>query len=491
MLVAAALLLTIVSVPASAATPQSPNRFVTGWIPYWQATSGGATVNGSTSAPLLSEVSLFGSSAALDSITTSAHNTGLPVFQTLFSSSTDGFMTPTARTATVNAIAASAVAGNYDGVDIDYEFVWSVARADWPAITKEWVAFVQLLSGKLHAAGKLLSVTVPPVWNSGSSGYTVYAQPQIAPFVDRLRLMVYDWSITNPGPIAPNFWVSSVVAYSTSIAKVPPKKLQLGVPGYGRHWWTKQTATETCPDGALKPVDSITMRETSALASLHGATPVRHSSGELTFTWTERVTGSTKLPPPYIPSLTRVATVDTAATSSGLKPAVRLGTTRTVTCTVKHTVFIPDAVTIRTNAQTALTAGWSGIALWAFGYETADVYTQLNAITPQRPNGAPTITIDTPAVGTGTIRVSGGAYDPEFDLPVPVRIGVTRTGGATTTRTVVANANRPTVPTALGPFHGYDQTFTVTPGAYQVCARMLLWGGVANATLLCRSVTVP
>ena len=32
------------------------------------------------------------------------------------------------------------------------------------------------------------------VWNGGGSGYTVYAQDQIADAVDRLRLMVYDFN---------------------------------------------------------------------------------------------------------------------------------------------------------------------------------------------------------------------------------------------------------------------------------------------------------
>lgn len=492
-LVAAALLLTIVSVPTSAATPTSPNRFVSGWIPYWQTTSGGAVISNASSSPLLSEVSLFGSTTKLDALVGTAHAAGLPVFQTLFSSSTAGFMTAAARTTTVKAIVDGAVAGKYDGVDIDYEFVWSVKKEDWGTITPQWVAFVKSLSTALHARGKLLSVTVPPVWDSGSRGYTVYAQPQIAPYVDRLRLMVYDWSITNPGPIAPNFWVKQVIEYSTAIAKVPPKKLQLGVPAYGRHWWTKQSASETCPDGALKPVDSITMRETSGLASLHGVTPVRHSSGELTFSWTERVTGSTKLPPPYVAPTTHVGTVRTAAAATGLKPAVRLGTTRTVTCTVKHVVFVPDATTVRTNAQTALTAGWSGIAVWAFGYETAALYAQLNTIAPQRPNTAPAITLDAPTATAGKLRVTGTAIDGRFDLPVPVRITATRIGTSTVIpHTTVANVSRAGLPASIGPFHGFAQTFTLTAGSYRVCASMLLWGGVAGPpAATCPTVTVP
>ena len=351
---------------------------------------------------------------------------------------------------------------------------------------------MKLLSSTLHAKGKLLSVTVPPVWNGGSRGYTLYAQPQIAPYVDRLRLMVYDWSITNPGPIAPNFWVDSVIDYSTNIAKVPPKKLQLGVPAYGRHWWTKQNSKETCPDGALKPVDSITMRETAGLASAHGATPVRHSSGEVTLSWTEKVTGATRQPPAYVPPTTKVSTISRAA-GSGLQRAVRLGTQRIVTCTVTHVVYVPDAQTLRTSAQAALNAGWSGIAIWAFGYETAEAYAALNGIAAQRPNTPPAISLDAPVATAGTLRVRGTALDGRFDLPVPVRITATRVGTTTVARrTAVANASRAGLPTGVGPFHGFDQTFTkLTAGSYSVCAWMLRWGGATGQPALCQTVTVP
>ena len=179
-------------------------------------------------------------------------------------------MTEAARTATVNAIVNGAVAGNYDGVDIDYEFVWSVSRI---GVAHHHAAMgcirLEAVRPRCTTAASCWRSPSPPTWNAGANGYTVYAQPQIAPFVDRLRLMVYDWSISNPGPIAPDYWVKSVVAYSTVTAKVPPKKLQFGVPAYGRHWTTKKVSSQVCPDGALKKVDSITIRETAALRDAH------------------------------------------------------------------------------------------------------------------------------------------------------------------------------------------------------------------------------
>ncbi|MEY4173566.1 MAG: hypothetical protein RI900_731, partial [Actinomycetota bacterium] len=280
-------------------TACQPNRFVSGWVPYWGASRGAATVADADVAALYSEVSmlwygtradggvpLLGGATALGTTVAAARAAGLPVIPTIYDSSPAGTMRtiladPFARANHVQRIVELVMSKGYDGIDIDYEvFAFGDGRSRWASITPNWVAFVRELSNALHARGKLLSVTVPPVWAGGASGYTVYAQDQIAPFVDRLRLMVYDWSVGVPGPISPITWVRSVVAFSTKV--VPPSKLQLGLPAYGRQWATQKIATEVCPDDALGR-DSITMREAPALARTNAATPIRHSSGEMTF----------------------------------------------------------------------------------------------------------------------------------------------------------------------------------------------------------------
>lgn len=490
-------------------TACQPNRFVSGWIPYWQASSGRATVQNADVAGLYSEVSLLwygtaangtlplmASKSSLDTTIAAVRAAGLPVIPTVFDSSPKGTMRailkdPARRSAHINQIVNLVVTNNYDGIDLDYEvFAFGDGRTAWAEIAPNWVLFLQSLSYELHRRGKLLSVTVPPVWTDSLGriqGYTVYEQAKIAPYVDRLRLMVYDWSISAPGPISPNYWQSSVIAYSSKV--VPPKKLQIGLPAYGRHWTTKKVSTQTCPDGALKATDSITMRETAGLASANRVTPVRHSSGEVTFGWDEVVTGPTKAVPTYVPATPTVPSIGGSAGAS--QPAVRLGTMRTVTCTVRHTVYVPDAATIRAGADRALAAGWSGVILWAMGYETSDVYTSLGGVAQQRAVGTPTGTLDTPAPSTGTVRLTGTAYHPEWDLPMSVRITATRQGGAVVeTRTVVANANRPVPAAGIGPFHGIDTTFTLPAGTFDLCATIVLWGGTLGPSLGCRAVTV-
>jgi spore germination protein YaaH len=277
-----------------------------------------------------------------------------------------------------------AVSKGYDGIDLDYEvFAFTDGRASWPTTQPNWVAFIAELGASLHANGKLLSVTVPPVWNGGANGYTVYAQADIAPHADRIRLMVYDWSVSTAGPIAPMFWVDSVMAYSNSV--VPASKLQLGVPAYGRHWSVQKNANELCPDGAVAR-DSITMEEAPRLAASKGLTPTRKFStgqvpaaqvwGEMTFSWEQTVTGprTAPAPPVYTPPVDRVGTVNGTG-DPGLAPAIRLTPpSNFVTCTITHIVYYPDAWAVRERAQRATAAGWKGIYLWALGYETADVW---------------------------------------------------------------------------------------------------------------------
>ncbi len=490
-----------------------PNRFTSGWIPYWGGTSGRAIIDNPDIASLYAEVSmlwygtapdgtlpLIGTSSGLASTVASARAQGLAVIPTIFDSSPAGTMRailadPFSRANHAQHIVDLVNAKGYDGIDLDYEvFAFGDGRTKWDEIRPNWILFIHTLSGLMHTSGKILSVTVPPVWDNGASGYTVYAQDQIAPDIDRLRLMVYDWSTSSPGPIAPLSWVSSVISYSS--AHVPVSKLQLGVPTYGRHWTTQKNSGEICPDGAVTR-DSITMKEGAQLAAQHGLTPTRHSSGELTFSWDQVVTGPrTKplTPPIWTPPPKHTDVVNTPTDPNGLQPALRLSPPSvSVTCTLRHIAYYPDEYSVRQRAEAALAAHWSGIIIFATGYENTAVYTQLAALAYQRPNGDPSGSFDTPTVSGSTLRVTGLALDPEFDLSVPVRITVTPSGGgaAVATRTVLASVERADAPAPLGPFHGFDQSFFLTPGAYQVCGNVMAWGGASGPALACRQIVVP
>ena len=387
-------------VSAAAACPSptnltAPDHFVSGWVPYWGTDPSRAAIQQHATdvgdvSPLFyganndGTVSLLGPQSQLNLTVTATRNAGLPLIVGVFDSTGAGVMSgiladPASRTGHVNSLVDLAVSKGYDGIDLDYEvFAFSHPRSEWGDIKTNWVAFVNELSAALHAQGKVLSVTVPPVWNGGNSGYWVYGQAEIANAVDRLRLMVYDYNVASPGPISPMYWVCDVIAYSSSV--VPASKLQLGVPAYGRHWVTRTNVNETCPDGALYK-ESVLMKNIASAAAGHVLT--RHSGGELTASWTQTVTGPRTKPlpaPVYPPANYTIPEVTGPAAGGQLQPAMRLSPgSIQVTCTVLHTIFVPDAYTVDQHADAAQAAGWRGIILWATGYESADLFTVLRS----------------------------------------------------------------------------------------------------------------
>ena len=256
------------SVPAQAATP-APRPIVTGWIPYWDTADGVDAVV--ANADLFNDVSPFWysargnspsitiganvSSSTASSVTATLRSHGVKVLPTI----TDGsglhdmskqLSTASGRAAMVSRIVTLVTANGYDGIDLDWEnfTAWADGSSTYATTRPRWVAFVKSLYAALHARGKLLAVTAPAgvSTTSDSTGYWAYAWGEIGPYVDRLRIMAYDYSVSSAGPIAPFSWVEKVVA--KAVTQVSSRKIQIGVPAYGRDWRTALTGT--CPNVA-------------------------------------------------------------------------------------------------------------------------------------------------------------------------------------------------------------------------------------------------
>ncbi|MEY4606162.1 MAG: hypothetical protein RLY45_922, partial [Actinomycetota bacterium] len=58
-------------------------------------------------------------------------------------------------------------------------------------------------------------------------------------------------------------------------------------------------------------------------------------------------------------------------------------------------------------------------------------------------------------------------------------------------RTLLASRTITTAPDGIGPFHGWQASFTLTEGAWNVCAAIMGWGGATSSGLGCASLTVP
>ena len=301
-----------------------PRKILTGWIPYYSMkTSLPAALN---NADLIKEVMPFWYTLKFNGKTKEAFvsdlyvrgNPSIPIANPLAAMRAAGFLiiptitdgteklvlsnllaNPTSRTQIAKTLHSYVMVNNFDGIDLDFEgFAFVDGNSTWAKTAPGWVALVKELSALLRADNKLLSVSTPYNFNPAErqKGYTVYAWPQIAPFIDRLRIMTYDYSVSKVGPIGPLAWTEKTVAYAASI--MPASKVYLGLAGYGRDWVTKVEGVCPAPfANAIKvgaKAATFVMRDAAALASSYKVTPVFDAKfGEATFTYTKSYEGTT------------------------------------------------------------------------------------------------------------------------------------------------------------------------------------------------------
>jgi spore germination protein YaaH len=206
------------------------------------------------------------------------------------------------------------------------------------------VAFVDELAQALHARGKLLSVTVPPILDTGrtpDSGAWVYDQHAIGEVADQVRVMAYDFSTAKPGPIGPLAWTRTVLRASKK-AIGDDSKIVLGIPLYGRNW-VVGTAGQ-CPPDASGKVD-VKLVEAADLAAKRGATPVHDPvTGEATFTYQLQVTGGT------------------------------------LTCTQTREVHYVDEQGVRARVDLARRERIGGVVFWALGFDSDATWQAVTAV---------------------------------------------------------------------------------------------------------------
>ena len=340
-----------------------PRKIFTGWIPYYSKTGlSSAVVN----ADLIEEVSPFwysltGETKILDQYATG--NPSVPIstpIATLRSMNfkiiptiTDGtakgvlaqlLILNTSRANIISTIVNLVNQYNYDGIDLDFEnFAFLDGNTTWPTTAPLWVQFVKELSQTLHAQGKILSITSPVAFDpaTGKRGYYVYSWPEIAQYIDRLRIMTYDFSVAKPGPIGPINWTEDAVKYAISV--MPASKVFVGLAGYGRDWITKVDGI--CPADVASAIKvgakaaTFVMRDALNLAASYGVTPTWDAtSGENTFSYQKTYIGNT---------------------SAGLATQ----------CTASRTAWYMDAKSyaLRTNLVAKYRLG--GVAEWTLGME--------------------------------------------------------------------------------------------------------------------------
>jgi spore germination protein YaaH len=437
-LIALATLLSLASsllptITSSASADNPPRKILSGWIPYYSIkTSLPAAIN---NVDLIKEVMPFWYTLKFNGKTQSTvvtdlyspANPSIPMAQTvgalrnaglaLIPTITDGtekdvlaglLAKPAARTQIVQAITNMVVTNNFDGVDLDFEgFAFVDSNKTWPKTAPLWTALVKELSASLHAQKKILSVSTPYVLDPKGTqkGYYVYAWAAIAPYIDRLRIMTYDYSVAKVGPIGPISWTERTVQYAVTV--MPASKVYVGIPGYGRDWVT--AVSGVCPANVASVIKggakaaTFVMRDAQTLAASYGVTPTFDEKfGEMTFSYQKVYNGTT---------------------AGGLATS----------CTASRTAWYQDARSYALRAELVNKYRLGGLAAWTIGMEEPlaleGVRNVAKAIAPDQVSAA--IAIDKTAIEYGDpISISGSftIKDKSPLINVSVRIEGKSTG---------------------------------------------------------------
>ncbi|CAB4338720.1 MAG: hypothetical protein F2851_03950 [Actinobacteria bacterium] len=418
---------TVILAPSSSAQEAVPRKILTGWIPYYSMkTALPAVLN---NADLIKEVMPFwytlkysakSKTVGITDLYTPA-NPSIPMSQPLAAlrganlqiipTITDGtakgvladlLKSPASTKQIVTAIMNLIQVNNFDGIDIDFEgFAFVDGNKTWKATAPLWANFIKELSIQMRAQNKVLSVSTPYVLNPADKqkGYYVYAWADIAPHIDKLRIMTYDYSVSKVGPIGPITWAERTVKYAVSI--MPASKVFVGVPGFGRDWVT--AVSGVCPSNVANSVKvgakaaTFVMRNAVSLAATYGATPTYNEQfGEMTFTYQKVYNGTT---------------------ASGLSTS----------CTATRTAWYQDTRGWALRAALVTKYRIGGITSWTFGMEEPlameSIRTVAKEIAPDQVNV--TASVDKTEINYGEAIAIDSTFAIKDKSPlvnVPVRI---------------------------------------------------------------------
>jgi spore germination protein len=166
----------------------------------------------------------------------------------------------------------------------------------------------------------------------------VYDHGAIAEVVDRIRIMVYDFSTSRAGPIAPFDFVRRSINGTLSVVS-DPSKVVLGIPAYGYNW--PIATVGDCP-GAVEGRTTVTTRSIHDLLARRGGNPE------------------------YQPLTGEWSLVYDLEYREGDQ-----------SCVQTRQVIYVDGDGLADRIMMARSAGLGGVALWALGYEDDEVWQQI------------------------------------------------------------------------------------------------------------------
>jgi spore germination protein YaaH len=325
---------------------------VTAWLPYWEMSSalsstlGNASVIG-TASPYWYDIAgdstvhdeKGAGSAAVEAELAARHEQLVPMVteQAGMRQFAQILASRSKRATLVRTLVKLASHPGFSGLDIDFEsFAYdpkhNTALAD--GLATLYPALISQTCRALHAIGRACQVTVMARTNGdhlyahGDIPTWIYDYRALASAADRVQIMAYDDHSPggSAGPIAPLPWVQQVIAYARTQA--PSSRFELGLPAYGYDWYGRTSAT------------AVYASQVAALAAEVRAHPRWDATeGEETFSY--RVHHQ------------------------------------------KHVVWIEDAAADVERARLAARAGFSGVAVWAAGYEQPQLWPGLDLSGPR------------------------------------------------------------------------------------------------------------
>jgi spore germination protein len=140
---------------------------------------------------------------------------------------------PQIQTTFINNIISTLTAKNYNGVDIDFEYLY-------PQDKDAYTQFLANLKASLTPLNKSLSVAVAPKYRDSQSGllYEAHDYQAIGEIADRVIIMTYEWGYVygEPMAVSPLREVEAVISYA--VTRIPSEKILMGMPNYAYDWKT-------------------------------------------------------------------------------------------------------------------------------------------------------------------------------------------------------------------------------------------------------------
>ena len=149
--------------------------------------------------------------------------------------------TPAIRDKSIINLIAKLKQYNYDGYNIDFEFIPKGTKnfvEDKTLLTK----YMSILREKIKPMGKILNMSVIPHYQVSTDVSGIYDYSALAPIVDVVTLMLYDrhQAGSPPGPVSPLKWAETNI--ETAIKQgFKPNQICVGVATYGYDWPTNST----------------------------------------------------------------------------------------------------------------------------------------------------------------------------------------------------------------------------------------------------------